>query len=95
MKVLVLDTWAGWVLELEPLGLEFEIFSVPEVTEELKGQAGPSYRVVISISVREVENSKSDPRLFWNPYVTRPKLSGTELFSQMRTQVSWLWPMRL
>jgi len=33
---------------LDPLGLEHEIYSVPEVTEELREQAGPSYRVTAS-----------------------------------------------
>ena len=49
MKVLVLDT-SALIMGLDPLGLEFEIYSVPEVTEELKDQAGPSYRVAISTS---------------------------------------------
>lgn len=34
---------------LDPLGLEFETYSVPEVTAELR-QAGPSYRLAISVS---------------------------------------------
>ncbi len=35
---------------LDPLGLDFESYSVPEVTDELREQTGPSYRVAISSS---------------------------------------------
>ena len=33
---------------LDPLGLEFESYSVPEVSEEVRQQTGPSYRLAIS-----------------------------------------------
>ena len=33
---------------LDPLGLEFESYSVPEVTEELRQQTGPAYRLSAS-----------------------------------------------
>jgi UPF0271 protein len=49
VKVLVLDT-SALIMGLDPLGLEFETYSVPEVTEELKDQTGLSYRVAISTS---------------------------------------------
>ncbi len=49
MKVLVLDT-SALIMGLDPLGLDFQTYSVPEVVEELRGQAGPSYRVSISTS---------------------------------------------
>jgi UPF0271 protein len=49
VKVLVLDT-SALIMGLDPLGLEFETYSVPEVTDELKDQAGLSYRVTISTS---------------------------------------------
>ena len=35
---------------LDPLGLEFESYSVPEVTDELRQQTGPSYRLAVSSS---------------------------------------------
>lgn len=35
---------------LDPLGLELESYSVPEVTEELRDQTGPSLRVALSTS---------------------------------------------
>ena len=35
---------------LDPLGLDFECYSVPEVTEELRQQTGPSYRLSASTS---------------------------------------------
>jgi UPF0271 protein len=35
---------------LDPLGLEFDSYSVPEVTDELRQQTGPSYRLAISSS---------------------------------------------
>jgi UPF0271 protein len=35
---------------LDPLGLDFESYSVPEVTDELREQTGPSYRLAISKS---------------------------------------------
>jgi UPF0271 protein len=49
VRVLVLDT-SALIMGLDPLGLEFESYSVPEVTEELRDQAGPSYRLAISTS---------------------------------------------
>jgi len=33
---------------LDPLGLEFDTYSVPEVTDELRQQTGPSYRLSAS-----------------------------------------------
>jgi UPF0271 protein len=33
---------------LDPLGLEFESYSVPEVSDELRQQTGPSYRLSVS-----------------------------------------------
>lgn len=33
---------------LDPLGLEFESYTVPEVTDELRQQTGPSYRLTMS-----------------------------------------------
>ena len=35
---------------LDPLGLEFASYSVPEVAEELRQQTGPSYRLTVSSS---------------------------------------------
>ncbi len=35
---------------LDPQGLEFESYSVPEVKDELREQTGPSYRLAISSS---------------------------------------------
>jgi len=35
---------------LDPLGLEFESYSVPEVKDELRQQTGPSYRLTVSSS---------------------------------------------
>jgi len=35
---------------LDPLGLEFETYSVPEVADEVRQQTGPSYRLAISSS---------------------------------------------
>jgi UPF0271 protein len=35
---------------LDPLGLEYDSYSVPEVTEELRQQTGPSYRLAVSSS---------------------------------------------
>lgn len=35
---------------LDPLGLDFESYSVPEVWDELREQTGPSYRLTISRS---------------------------------------------
>ena len=35
---------------LDPSGLDFESYSVPEVTDELRQQTGPSYRLAISSS---------------------------------------------
>ncbi len=35
---------------LDPLGLDFETYSVPEVTDELRDQTGPSYRLAVSRS---------------------------------------------
>ena len=35
---------------LDPLGLEDETYSVPDVAEELRTQTGPSYRLIVSSS---------------------------------------------
>jgi UPF0271 protein len=35
---------------LDPSGLDFESYSVPEVTDELREQTGPSYRLAVSKS---------------------------------------------
>ncbi len=61
MKVLVLDT-SALIMGLDPLGLEFEIYSVPEVTEELKDQAGPSYRVAVSTSSGKLKIQSPTPQ---------------------------------
>jgi UPF0271 protein len=49
VKILVLDT-SALIMGLDPLGLEFQTYSVPEVLEELRHTPGPSYRVSISTS---------------------------------------------
>jgi UPF0271 protein len=49
VKVLVLDT-SALIMGLDPLGLEVDTYSVPEVTDELRGQTGPSYRLTASAS---------------------------------------------
>jgi UPF0271 protein len=54
VKSLVLDT-SALIMGLDPLGLEFETYSVPEVTDELHDQVGPSYRVAISISAGKLK----------------------------------------
>jgi UPF0271 protein len=61
VKVLVLDT-SALIMGLDPLGLEFEMYSVPEVTEELKDQAGPSYRVAISTSSGKLKIQSPTPK---------------------------------
>ena len=49
MKVLVLDT-SALIMGLDPLGLELDTYSVPEVADELREQTGPSYRLAVSRS---------------------------------------------
>jgi len=49
VKVLVLDT-SAFIMGLDPLGLEDETYSVPDVAEELRNQTGPSYRLIVSSS---------------------------------------------
>lgn len=49
MKVLVLDT-SALIMGLDPLGLDVNSYSVPEVGDELREQTGPSYRLRISSS---------------------------------------------
>jgi len=49
VKVLVLDT-SALIMGLDPLGLQLDTYSVPEVAEELKLEAGPAYRLTISCS---------------------------------------------
>jgi UPF0271 protein len=49
VKVLVLDT-SAFIMGLDPLGLDDETYSVPDVAEELTGQTGPSYRLTLSSS---------------------------------------------
>jgi UPF0271 protein len=45
----VLDT-SALIMGLDPLGLEFDSYSVPEVSGELRQQTGPSYRLSVSAS---------------------------------------------
>jgi UPF0271 protein len=49
VKVLVLDT-SAFIMGLDPLGLDYESYSVPEVAEELRQQTGPSMRLTVSSS---------------------------------------------
>jgi UPF0271 protein len=49
VKVLVLDT-SALIMGLDPMSLEFETYSVPEVTAELREQTSASYRLAMSIS---------------------------------------------
>ena len=47
---------------LDPLGLEFESYSVPEVTDELRQQTGPSYRLTVSTAFGKMKiQSPSKP----------------------------------
>jgi len=43
---------------LDPLGLEFDSYSVPEVAEELRQQTGPSYRLTVSSSSGKMKIKK-------------------------------------
>jgi UPF0271 protein len=61
VKVLVLDT-SALIMGLDPLGLEFQSYSVPEVTDELRNQAGPSYRVAISTSSGKLKIQVPSPQ---------------------------------
>jgi len=45
----VLDT-SALIMGLDPLGLKFDSYSVPEVRVELRQQTGPSYRLSVSAS---------------------------------------------
>lgn len=40
---------------LDPLGLELETYSVPEVTEELRNQTGPAYRLSASVAAGKLK----------------------------------------
>jgi UPF0271 protein len=49
---------------LDPLGLEFESYSVPEVTDELRQQTGPSYRLSVSTTSGKMKiQSPSKPSI--------------------------------
>ena len=54
MKVLVLDA-SALIMGLDPLGLEFETYSVPEVTVELREKTSTSYRLSMSISAGKLQ----------------------------------------
>lgn len=54
MRVLVLDA-SALIMGLDPLGLEYETYSVPEVAAELREQTSPSYRFAMSISLRKLQ----------------------------------------
>jgi len=49
VKVLVLDT-SALIMGLDPSGLDLQSYSVPEVTNELRNQTGPSFRLSLSTS---------------------------------------------
>jgi len=61
VKILVLDT-SALIMGLDPLGLDFQTYSVPEVIDELRDQPGPSYRVSISTSSGKLRIQTPTPR---------------------------------
>ena len=77
MKVLVLDT-SAFIMGLDPLGLEDETYSVPDVAEELRDQTGPSYRLTMSSSSgkMKIRSPTSDSLL---EVVNHAKLLGDRL----------------
>jgi UPF0271 protein len=63
---------------LDPLGLEFESYSVPEVTDELRQQTGPSYRLAISSSSGKLRiQTPSSPSL--TEVVERARVLGDKV----------------
>jgi len=46
---------------LDPLGLELESYSVPEVTEEIRDQTGPSFRLTLSTSSGKLKIQNPTP----------------------------------
>jgi len=77
VKVLVLDT-SAFIMGLDPLGLEDETYSVPDVAEELRDQTGPSYRLTMSSSSgkMKIRSPTSDSLL---EVVNHAKLLGDRL----------------
>lgn len=49
MKVLILDT-SAFIMGLDPLGLQLDTYSVPEVVEELSVHTSSCYRLTVSYS---------------------------------------------
>jgi len=77
VKVLVLDT-SAFIMGLDPLGLEDETYSVPDVAEELRDQTGPSYRLIMSSSSGKMKiQSPSSDSL--REVATHAKLLGDRL----------------
>jgi endoribonuclease Nob1 len=60
VKVLVLDT-SALIMGLDPSGLELQSYSVPEVTDELRNQTGPSYRLSLSTSSGKLKIQNATP----------------------------------
>lgn len=60
MKVLVLDT-SALIMGLDPSGLDLQSYSVPEVTDELRNQTGPSYRLSLSTSSGKLKIQNATP----------------------------------
>ncbi len=74
MKVLVLDT-SALIMGLDPLGLDLETYSVPEVVDELGEQTGPSYRLAVSSSSGKLK-IQSPTSLSLKEVYDRAKLLG-------------------
>ena len=77
VKVLVLDT-SALIMGLDPLGLQVDTYSVPEVAEELRDQTGPSYRLAMSSSSGKMKiQAPTEDSL--NEVVNHAKLLGDRL----------------
>jgi len=77
VKVLVLDT-SALIMGLDPLGLQVDTYSVPEVAEELRDQTGPSYRLTMSSSSGKMKiQAPTEDSL--NEVVNHAKLLGDRL----------------
>ena len=94
MKVLVLDT-SAFIMGLDPLGLEFDSYSVPEVTEELREQTGPSFRLSMARSSNKLK--VQDPSsVSLQEISVRARLLGDKLVLS-KTDISvlrWRWICR-
>ncbi len=72
---------------LDPLGLEFDSYSVPEVAEELRQQTGPSYRLTVSSSSGKMKIKAPTSTSLTEVFARATKLGDKVVLSKTDTSI--------